>query len=184
MTADWPSKDQDKVFFPITTVGQLRKLFESQLAGDQPNLALLSIVVGFVENTLTHCKDVPAVTAFEPSSVQPEDNEPDDATAVNLAIDPPVTWDVVETLMAKFQATVRGFCDADLLSAVRTGAKDDYAVNARRLIKHVADIVWNTLSKSQYKDRPHLQSIYSYLTGKHFLSTSCDLSLDKFCYYR
>ena len=39
------------------------------------------------------------------------------------------------------------------------------SLRKRKLIKHIADIVWNTLTKSQYKDRPHLQSIYSYLTG-------------------
>ena len=35
----------------------------------------------------------------------------------------------------------------------------------RSLVKRVSDIVWNTLAKSQYKDRAHLQSLYSYLTG-------------------
>jgi hypothetical protein len=34
----------------------------------------------------------------------------------------------------------------------------------------VADIIWNTLSKSHYKDKPHLQSIYSYLTGYYYLN--------------
>ena len=46
---------------------------------------------------------------------------------------------------------------------------DESFEKVRKLIKHVADIIWNTLSKSHYKDKPHLQSIYSYLTGQNQL---------------
>ena len=59
--------------------------------------------------------------------------------------------------MAKFQSIIKGYCD---LSLFREG---EFAT--RSLVKRVSDIVWNTLSKSQYKDRAHLQSLYSYLTG-------------------
>ena len=57
----------------------------------------------------------------------------------------------------------------DPISSPDVGMGDKKAerlsLRKRKLIKHVADIVWNTLTKSQYKDRPHLHSIYSYLTG-------------------
>lgn len=29
----------------------------------------------------------------------------------------------------------------------------------------VSDVIWNSLTRSYYKDRAHLQSLYSYLTG-------------------
>ncbi len=68
--------------------------------------------------------------------------------------------------MAKFDGIIRGYCDVDLLDKATRQEDDGYDEEAtRKLIKHVADIVWNTLSKSHYKDRPHLQSIFSYLTG-------------------
>ena len=77
----------------------------------------------------------------------------------NLRIEPPVELHIVEALYAKFEAVVRGYCDLSLFKEEgRKGA-------SRALIKRVSDIIWNTLTKSQYKDRAHLQSIYSYLTG-------------------
>ena len=42
--------------------------------------------------------------------------------------------------------------------------KSDFAT--REQVKKVSDIVWNTLTRSYYKDRAHLQSIFSYLNGK------------------
>ena len=63
------------------------------------------------------------------------------------------------------RSIIEGFCDPALLAAARNAPGDGVAV--RPLVKHVADIVWNTLTKGQYKDRPHIQSIYSYLTGMY-----------------
>ena len=64
-----------------------------------------------------------------------------------------------------FRSIIEGFCDPVLLATARNAPADGAAV--RPLVKHVADIVWNTLTKGQYKDRPHIQSIYSYLTGTY-----------------
>ena len=167
----WPSKELDRPLFPLSTVGQVRNLFEAHLKRPQPNLALLSLVAGYVENSLTQAKE----TMTFPGDARAEEDdakETEDVTNVNLPIDPAVTWDAMETLMTKFEATVRGFCDPDLLASVKSGGewKSDVIYNCRQLIKHIADIIWNTLTKSQYKDRPHLQSIYSYLTGQFKLS--------------
>ena len=96
------------------------------------------------------------------------DSGNEDVTPTNLAIEPPLDWSTVETLFKKFDGIIRGFCDVYLLFEARASSdKSDPESfeKVRRLIKHVADIVWNTLSKSHYKDKPHLQSIYSYLTG-------------------
>jgi menin len=81
------------------------------------------------------------------------------ADVENLRIEPPVELHIVEALYSKFQAVIRGYCDVSLLQEA------DSRTATRALIKRVSDIVWNTLTKSQYKDRAHLQSIYSYLTG-------------------
>ena len=79
------------------------------------------------------------------------------ADVENLRLDPPVEVHIVEALCAKFESVIKGYCD---LSVFKEG---QYAT--RSLVKRVSDIIWNTLSKAQYKDRAHLQSIYSYLTG-------------------
>lgn len=36
---------------------------------------------------------------------------------------------------------------------------------SRELIKKISDVIWSHLTRSYYKDRAHLQTIYSYLTG-------------------
>ena len=85
------------------------------------------------------------------------------ADVENLKIEP-VDAHVVEALCAKFESVIRGYVD---LSVFKEGP---YAT--RSLVKRVSDIIWNTLTKAQYKDRAHLQSIYSYLTGWKFVTYS------------
>lgn len=36
---------------------------------------------------------------------------------------------------------------------------------SRELIKKISDVVWSNLHRSYYKDRAHLQTLYSYLSG-------------------
>ncbi len=102
-----------------------------------------------------------------------EDSGHVDLTPTNMALEPPLDWSTVDSLFKKFDGIIRGFCDVDLLSDARksTSNVDQESFDkVRKLIKHVADIIWNTLSKSHYKDKPHLQSIYSYLTGYYYLN--------------
>merc|ERR1719158_1823833 len=83
--------------------------------------------------------------------------EPEVADVENLRLDPPVELHIVEALCSKFESVIKGYCDLSLFK------EGQFAT--RSLVKRVSDIIWNTLSKAQYKDRAHLQSIYSYLTG-------------------
>lgn len=147
--------------FPLDSVAKVTKLFELELARDNEgsgaNLALLSIVTGHLEHLWTSSKSVPVTSTPETdAAATPE-------VSGGCAIDPPLEWHIVDGLYSRFESIIRGYCDASLLSKALASPSDPDSV--RPLIKHVADIVWNTLSKSHYKDRPHLQSIYSYLTG-------------------
>ena len=176
-------------FFPLRTIGDVLKLFECQLEktnGEEtnekePNLALLSIVAGAIENSMTQCKPLLREDTYEDLQKNSNikcDNElggnGDDLTNMNLAIEPVLHWDLVSALYQKFESIIKGFCDVNILQSVRSlsstseSDRSQRSKNVRVLVKHVADIVWNTLSKSQYKDRAHLQSIYSYLTGIAF----------------
>ena len=166
-------------FFPLKTVGDVLKLFEYELNKVEPNLAILSVVAGEIENSMTNCrplvKDDISVDLQKSSNAshhineQKTDND-SDLTNTNLPIEPVLYWDLVHALYQKFESIIKSCCDVNILQAARSGEQSNQSERAksiRTLVKHVADIVWNTLSKSQYKDRPHLQSIYSYLTGKH-----------------
>lgn len=154
-------REEERRLFPLTTIGGVVQLFRLQLMGEEePNIALLSIVAGCIENSMTSPR-TGAVT--EDGSIlcgaAVDFDEPEVADVENLRIEPAVELHIVEALYAKFQAIIRGYCDISLYQD--TGTK----FASRGLIKRVSDIVWNTLAKSQYKDRAHLQTIYSYLTG-------------------
>jgi len=160
-------REEDKKLFPLTTVGSVVQLFRQQLThGSSPDLVLLSVVVGHVENCMTNAKNVSNIP-IEPVALtskagkgkgqKSKKETSDDEDRLQLKLEPPVELHIVEALCAKFTSIIKGYCD---LSLFKDG---NYAT--RSLVKRVSDIVWNTLSKSQYKDRAHLQSLYSYLTG-------------------
>ncbi|CAH2108275.1 unnamed protein product [Euphydryas editha] len=133
-----------KHLFPLDSIQKVCDLFEEQLRSNkEPDLALFSIIVGSVENNLTNVKN----------------SDKDVNLASNKFIKmkfPSVEWDEVKSLYERFVSLMRSGVDAKLLSG-------DLA--SRDLVKRVADVVWNSLTRSYYKDRAHLQSIYSFLTG-------------------
>jgi len=155
-------REEERGLFPLATIGSVVQLFRYELthSDHDPDIVLLSIVAGCIENSMTSPRTgtvsedgnilCASVTDFE---------EPEVADVENLRIEPVVELHIVEALYAKFEAVIRGYCDLSLFQ------EEDGKGASRALIKRVSDIIWNTLTKSQYKDRAHLQSIYSYLTG-------------------
>lgn len=132
-----------KRHFPLQSVRDVIQLFKSQIENqDEPNLALLSIVTGFIENLLT-C-----------NRVQPLQTD-DDALEPMF---PTVEISTIDALYAKFKCQIKGSVDLTQFKNSR------YAT--RELVKKVSDVIWGSLTRSYYKDRAHLQSLYSYLTGK------------------
>lgn len=135
-----------KYLFPIDNINKVILLFEKQLNnGNEPDLALLSIVVGAVENNLTCLRNT---------------SEKDVNLSANKFVTfkfPSLEYDAISVLYNKFHSLVKGSVDSKLCST-------NYA--SRELVKRVSDVIWNSLTRSYYKDRAHLQSIYSFLTGK------------------
>nr|XP_037272494.1 menin-like isoform X2 [Rhipicephalus microplus] len=133
-----------KRHFPMRKVDDVVDFFRAQLESDnEPDLALLSIVIGYIENLLTFHRNV------EPASGGDPPRQP---------CFPAVEIGPIEALHAKFSCQIKGSLD---LSAIET----DSPAGMRDLIKRVSDAIWSSLTRSFYKDRPHLQSLYSYLTG-------------------
>ncbi|XP_065158193.1 menin [Atheta coriaria] len=137
-------KQLDKTSFPVRSVSAVIELFRRQLehGSGEPDLALLSIVAGAVENSLT-CRTHSA--GADPSEQQ--------------AHLPVLEHADIQELYDKFHAVVR---TAGPEQGNNNGARK-YAT--RELVKKVSDVIWNSLTRSYYKDRAHLQSLYSYLTG-------------------
>ena len=157
------SEAKTSAFFPLKTVNDARKLFDFEIKSQ-----------GSIENSMTKVNEVNLTPPSFPKtsnklnkSEHVSVSENPDVTSANFRIDPQIDWHVVEALYEKFETVFKSYCEVALLEKARQIDADNWDV--RRLIKHVADIIWNTLSKAQYKDRPHLQSIYSYLMGKFSL---------------
>ncbi|XP_033230482.1 menin [Belonocnema kinseyi] len=134
-------REEDKALFPIQSISSIVQIFQNQLENSsEPDLVLLSILVGAVENSLT-CN---RASASQDSTVYDEPKLP------------AVEFEIAEALYTKFQAVIKGAVDLSVFDS-------KYAT--RELVKKVSDVIWNSLTRSYYKDRAHLQSLYSYLTA-------------------
>ncbi|XP_066252081.1 menin isoform X1 [Euwallacea similis] len=132
-------RDVDKALFPLKDIKAVVKLFAGQLQGpNEPDLTLLSIVTGVIENQLTSRSYVGQ------NSDSPETN-----------VLPLFELDTIENLYKKFHLIIK--------SAVEPNKAKTYAT--RELVKRVSDVIWNSLTRSYYKDKAHLQSLFSFLTG-------------------
>jgi menin len=68
----------------------------------------------------------------------------------------------VVALYDKFKSTMKISVNSELLSQSRASSEG----TSRELVKNISDVLWNSLSRSYTTDKPHLQSLYTYLTGK------------------
>jgi len=138
--------------FPIRDVPAVVAVFRRELEKKEPDLLLLSLVAGAIENTMTSVRPTTEV----PVAVTAETNFDFDQVPLRL---PDVELHIVEALYTKFYSVIKSSIDP-----LNFNERDGHA--SRELVKRVSDVIWNTLTRSYYKDRAHLQSMYSYLTGE------------------
>ncbi|XP_058518803.1 menin isoform X1 [Ochotona princeps] len=146
-------KAAQKTLFPLRSIDDVVRLFAAELAREEPDLVLLSLVLGFVEHFLAVNRviptNVPELT-FQPS---PAPDPPGGLTYFPVA-----DLSIIAALYARFTAQIRGAVDLSLYP--REGG-----VSSRELVKKVSDVIWNSLSRSYFKDRAHIQSLFSFITG-------------------
>ncbi|CAB0008137.1 unnamed protein product [Nesidiocoris tenuis] len=136
----------DPSVFPLMDIPSVVKLFGDELLKPDPDLTLLSIIAGAVENSMTCSQNGAALS--------PPDVTNDKTETGGI---PTVHFHQVNALYMKFHSLIKGSIDMTLY---------DKKAASRELIRRVSEVVWNSLSRSQYKDsRAHLQSLYSYMTG-------------------
>lgn len=115
--------------FPVKDISAVIEVFKAELSNAEPNLAKLSIILGFFETALT-CKG-----------------------SMNSC--PSLDKETYDALAAKFQALIQKNLNANKEQRPAT----------REFVTDVADLIWSCLSKSYFKDKPHIQNLYSFLTG-------------------
>ncbi|OWF51452.1 menin-like [Mizuhopecten yessoensis] len=135
-------RENEKQHFPLQSIQDVVDLFRDQLTGsDEPNLPLLSIVLGAIENVLTVNRSLPGEIDHS-KTLEP--------------IFPVIELETVEALYEKFVTHVKRSIDLTKFCG---------EVATRELVKLVSDVIWSSLMRSFYKDKAHLQSLYSFLTG-------------------
>uniref|UniRef100_A0A182MMY8 Menin n=1 Tax=Anopheles culicifacies TaxID=139723 RepID=A0A182MMY8_9DIPT len=148
--------------FPLRAIPDVIKLFRQQLNNreEEPDLTLLSIVTGLIEHSLT-TKVLESSSASSSSHNNNNNNVEGgkSGTADPAGNFPVIRYDTVEGLYKRFKSVLAPI--EKLL--VKTTTDSKFA--SREIIKKVSDIIWNSLLRSSYKDRAHLQSLYSYLCG-------------------
>lgn len=144
--------------FPLVSVDSVVDLFRTQLTdGAVPDLALLSIILGAVENQLTAGGGGEAPSETPAAAVDPSPSPPDLSPFRR-----PITFGEIEALYGQFAGLVRASVDA----GPSRSASAKKLRSSTELIKTVSNTIWAGLSTSYYKDRAHMQSIYSFLTGE------------------
>nr|XP_009858293.1 menin-like [Ciona intestinalis] len=158
---------EERAFFPITSLSSFIGLVKEHLQhaklnpSHEPNLALLSILFGYLEHELTVSR-----TASVDSSTDSEKGgkPPDKITDSTQSIDdefPTLDLEIIEGLYNQFVLMIKAQVDKSLTEFT---SRSGYAT--RMLCKRVSDVIWNGLLRSYHKDKPHIQSLFSYLTGR------------------
>lgn len=134
-----------KDLFPLVSFESVISLFKNQLESkEDPDLSFLSICLGYLENIL--CKEKQTSQSF-----------------------PALEFETVDMLYKKFKSIVAiaetSFQQTPTHKSKKRDEHQEPKVATREKIKKISDVIWNSLLRSSYKDRAHLQSVYSYLTG-------------------
>lgn len=133
-------------FFPLDSTESVIKLFKSQLENEEKNvdLTLISICLGFFENVLCNRENHENKFTF-----------------------PTLDFETFEELYKKFKSivSVADVQQSQTKGKSKTAESQDPKLPTREKIKKISDVIWNSLLRSSYKDRVHLQSVYSYLTS-------------------
>jgi len=163
--------EEDKKHFPLRSTDAVVGLFREHLEDrKEPNLTLLSVVLGALENSLTSSRGQTIRDQPESPKVDAEaSTEPSVKTETHTSITsvsklnkrcstglPALQLSVVEALYEHFATIVKGSVDLSSHTEKYSSAF---------LIKKVSDVIWGALTRTFYKDRAHLQTIFTLLTG-------------------
>ncbi|XP_065356573.1 menin isoform X2 [Calliphora vicina] len=173
----------DPSLFPLKSINDVVNFFKRSLElyhtqNVEPDLTLLSIVAGYIELSLTtgDAAQAAAASAAEHASsslshaVTPSSLAGIVSSGLSAAANsdiitgnsvpfPEVTYELVSGLYKKFQSIL------SIVEKPKISSTCNSRQATREVIKKVSDVIWHSLIRSSYKDRAHLQNLYSYLSG-------------------
>jgi len=163
----------DKVLFPLESVDSVVNLFREHLENrEEPNLAFLCILLGALENNLTINKSSSCRDRLEDTVVKPKtDFTCESSLETVITRIPAIQFSTIEALHEQFVTMIKGSIDLSAHTSKYTTVP---------LLKKISDVIWGMLTRTFYKDRAHLQTAYSLLTGmymQHLVLLSIRLSM-------
>ncbi|CAK8678313.1 unnamed protein product [Clavelina lepadiformis] len=167
-------REAEKSYFPVNTQQSFLDLVTSHISyhkdeDGEPNLVFLSILFGYLEHELTVCRLSTSDNSSEPEndatkiSIDASKNSSltSDEERANDTNFPTLELDIVEGLYEQFTLMIKSQIDRSLIELT---TRSGYAT--KLLCKRVSDVIWNGLLPSYHKDKAHIQSLFSYLTGR------------------
>lgn len=174
----------EKSMFPIQSADEFVQYFQFHLkhATDEerePDLAFLSLLLGILEYQLTLSKtsdqqsstgssaesDAESLHWQNLSKLQSKKDvcQPDNESITDTDVDdfPVIEFETIEAMYLRFKILVKGFVDK---SSTENTTRSGYAT--KELCKKVSDVMWNRLNPHYHKDKAHIQSLFSFLTGR------------------
>ena len=153
--------EDECLLFPIKSANEFLELIDLHISinGEkEPNLAYLSILFGYLEHELTVNRMSTGISSDSDNDEVVENSNSDNAETMEFPI---LHLQIVEGLLKHFALTLKAQVDRSLTDLT---SRSGYAT--KKLCKLVSDILWSGLLRSYHKDKAHIQSIFSYLTGR------------------
>jgi hypothetical protein len=149
--------------YPLDSLHKVVQVFKEEIKkGNNADLALLSILAGYVEDFFTTSRviDSNKISSLPKKSNDKSRGNPkkknESVDELNVELKPALTKDQLEAMHIKFTSMVRGYCDLSLIP----DKNDDKNANTAAVIRRVSDIIWNTLNEDKNKDRSHSSNNY------------------------
>jgi len=162
--------DGEKQHFPITSAQKFLSCIETHLSSNtdsEPNLAFLSLLFGYLEHELTLNRivssDIQPLIKTEKVVTDDTSAEERNAFVAPSVIEkfPTLEFEIVQGLYEHFVLLIKANIDKSLDKlTTRSGCA------TKKLCKCVSDLIWSGLLRSYHKDKPHIQSLFSYFTGE------------------
>jgi len=162
------SKSKLEDLFPLDNLDKVMNVFREELKkGNNADLAMLSVLAGYVEDYFTTSRVINNATtdssenkSTKTLSARKNNKEVKCNALEDIRLTPALTKKQIDAMHQKFSSMIRGYCDLSLITDLPPGG---HMAN-RQVIQRVSDIIWNTLNEDKNKDRSHASNVFCYLT--------------------
>lgn len=169
-------------FFPLNSIEAVVALFRHMVLEAKhtpPNLALVSIMLGFFETETYLQQQQQASKEASEGSDGPvkdggeEEKDEEKKEVLNEEAEIPVlTFQRAQDLYQQFVSLVTD----QLAEFCGSAESDEKKAASREMIKAISDLLWKQLFRNYQKEKTHIQFLYSFLTGEGMPVTCAEVA--------